>query len=254
MKCWLLDPCRDLKYIQLFESDSNSVTQSDTNNMYSNCRCIITLKTSHDSSLPTTSWYKCGEKQQSATQTLLIFSAHDTRGTHSLALHSKQWTCRNFPFPLKGSSPSFCSSPEARGASQSPPSGSSGSFHLLHSVSICPAVLTFLSHSPFYCQILSVLALQIFTPWIITICLSLSDAVSFSLRCECCSQERDAVSQSHPSEMQVTPHNKAAHSNTDTLHICLLSHLWFQTHHKHLHYHQIFKYMHKEEEFMLFFQ
>lgn len=109
--------------------------------MYSNCRCIITLKTSHDTSLPTISWYKCWEKQQSATQTLLIFSAHDTRGTYNLALHSKQWTCRNFPFPLKGSSASSCSSPGARGASHSPPSGS---FHLLHSVSICPAVLTFL--------------------------------------------------------------------------------------------------------------
>lgn len=103
-------------------------TQSDTNNMYSNCRCIITLKTSHDTSLPTTTSYKCWEKQQSATQTLLIFSAHDTRGTHSLALHSKQWACRNFPFPLKGSSPSSCSSPEARGASQSPPSDHFTSF------------------------------------------------------------------------------------------------------------------------------
>lgn len=51
VKCWLLDPCRDLKYIQLFKSDSNSVTQSD--NMYSNSRCIITLKTSRDTSLPT---------------------------------------------------------------------------------------------------------------------------------------------------------------------------------------------------------
>lgn len=119
------------------------------------------------------------EKQQSATQTLLIFSAHDIRGTYRSAHRRKQWTCRNFPFPLKGSSPNSCSSPGGGAQSQSPPSVS---FHLLHSVSICPAVLTFLSHSLFtVTSCLSVLTLQIFPPWNILICLSLSETLRVSL-------------------------------------------------------------------------
>ncbi len=148
------------------------------------------------------------------------FSAHDTRGTYSLAHHSKQWTCRNFPFPLKRSSPSSCSSPGAGGASQSP---------------------------PFYCHILSVLASQTLTPWIITVCLSLSDAVSFSLRCECCS-----LALSHPSEKQVTPHNQAAHWNITHPSLispeisgsimCIYIIIWFPNT------------CTKEESFMLFFQ
>ncbi len=156
------------------------------------------------------------------------FSAHDTRGTYSLAHHSKQWTCRNFPFPLKRSSPSSCSSPGAGGASQSPPSGS---FHLLHSVSI---ILPFTVTSCLSSHRKHSL------PEFITVCLSLSDAVSFSLRCECCS-----LALSHPSEKQVTPHNQAAHWT----HYTSVSYLTcdFRQHHVHLHYHHDFQ-IHKQKK------